>query len=232
MPAMLAAGVDEVFGGEGIGGPTDSLGLTLGGGGYGFAAVPDRRGTADESMTTGYHGPVTFLTRATAPRFGLRGDYALVEVVLNCGNSGTSPASVITRLRRLDGTPRFRRPLDDVMRELVAAQRARERSEAAALAALVDPLRPRHPSAGPLRVSDVPGFEWVNDRARLTIRTRAVQEEHNNGCGAPTAQPCHLLSTRFGYELRTTWDVAPDGRVTRVAAAPPTVIDEFFPPPP
>jgi hypothetical protein len=230
--AVLASGMmNEVFLDAGRSGPPDAFGVGLDGS-YTWATVPGGPVVEPcDQPARCYPGTVSMLTRANAGALGIRGDYALAEVVLNCDGQAASPFNAITRLRRLDGTPAWPGRLDDQMRALLEAQRVRQRDEARALAALVAPLQV---SLAAARTSDVPFFTFKGGRLRVVIRTRVTVELHDNACGQQTRAPheCRALSAIKGYELSTAWELAGSGAATLVEKSPPVVIDRAFPPPP
>jgi hypothetical protein len=228
---VLASDVNEAFFEAGRSGPPDAYGIGMDGS-YTWATVPG--GPLVETCdapTRCYPGTVSILTRANAGALGIQGRYALAEVVLNCDGQVASPFNAITQFRRLDGTPAWPAPLDDQLRQLVAAQRKRQRDDEQPLEALLAPL---HVSLARATGSDLPFFSFSAGRLRVRLRTRVTVEERNGGCGPQTTstRPCRALSAIKGYELSTTWELAGSGAPRLLEKSPPVVINRGFPPPP
>lgn len=228
--AVLANGVNQVFLEGGLSGPDDAFGLGVDGS-YTWATLPG--GPLAEACYSPEHcfpGTVSLLTRANAASVGMTGDYGLVEVVLNCDGQLASPFNALAQVHRLDGTPRWPRRLDDQVRELFAAQRARETDEAEAIRALVGQFHLSREA----RSWDMPFFTFKDPGLRVVVRTRVTEARYDNVCGIGLLppHPCRAMSAIVGYELSTTWDLAVSGPPTLVEQSPPIVIQRTFPEPP
>lgn len=228
--AVLANGVNDVFLEGGSSGPPDAFGLGVDGT-YRWATLPG--GTTLESCYSREHcypGPVEIVTRANAASLGVTGDYALVDVVVNCDGQLASPFNALIQVRRLDGTPSWPTRLDEQVRALFLAQRARERDEAKEIYALV---RQFHLSRE-ARTWDMPFFTFNDPALRVVVRTRVTEQRYDNACGVQTDEqhPCRALSAIVGYELSTTWELTGKGEPTLIQKSAPFAFQKGFPAPP